>query len=141
MMEPSTHHIPWESVRWAVDFLPHFEAPDFAPGQWVWPPKEEGFATLPMWVANPTVMRFIEGLYERDLIVPFDWPNWAYGRLLMTEPHRIPKATARTCLRLLTMHVRAERFNEGHLASTFDNGQMATILRRLKVLVEGRVGP
>jgi hypothetical protein len=32
--------------------------------------------------------------------------------------------------KLLTLHVRADRFSEGHLAHLFETGQMVMILKR-----------
>jgi hypothetical protein len=132
--------IDWEQVRWAVGFLAAFEVHDFEAGVWSQSKVEDGALTLPFWTPSPVVERFLAGLNERGLIVNFDWPRWWHGRGLARDPARIGHAGARTCLKLLTLHVRADRFTEGHLAAMFESGQIVAILRRLKVLLDAQAG-
>ena len=40
-----------------------------------------------------------------------------------------------TCRRLLTVHVRRNRFVEGHLGWAFDGGYFVAVLRRIEALV------
>ena len=46
-------------------------------------------------------------------------------------------ADSEPILKLLTTHVRKERFCEGHLAAMFEDGHIVALLRRLKVIREG----
>ena len=43
----------------------------------------------------------------------------------------LSKANLQTLRKLLTAHVRADRFTEGHLAAMFESGHMTMILKRI----------
>lgn len=97
----------------------------------MWAPPREvepTVVTMPAWSPSPTVNRSLDGLYERELIVVFDCPRRWYGLGLMRSSERIKRASGCTCLKLLTVHMRIERFNAGHLAAMFECGQITAIL-------------
>ena len=67
------------------------------------------------------------------MIIPFDWRSWSEeAERYQMDPEALQAADLLTLRKLLTAHVRAERFAEGHLASVFESGHIAAILRRLK---------
>ena len=120
-------------------FLPAFEDPDVAfseplelqpevPGVIVWdePPL------------SPLAEEFIQALHDHGWIVAFDWVRWELGPRL--DQHRELIATARveTLRRLLTCHVRADHFTDGHLLYAFESGGFTVILRRLQHLYHRR---
>ena len=125
--------IPWDGVRNAVKYLPRFEKPGFFFGRWN-DVKVGGFPPV-YWEPSKPVERFVRGLYDDGLIVTFDWPSWDYGKELGPNHEAISQLDALTCLKLLTMHVRADRFTEGHLSCVFEDGTIASILRRLRELL------
>lgn len=43
----------------------------------------------------------------------------------------VQKANLQTLRKLLTVHVCADRFTEGHLAAMFESGHIAMILKRM----------
>jgi HKD family nuclease len=71
-----------------------------------------------------------------DFIYPFDWGAWSAdeGAAFFTDPDAIARATLDDLRRLMTCHVRKERFCEGHLASV-SYEHWCAILRRAEVLV------
>lgn len=48
------------------------------------------------------------------------------------------KATLKTCIKLLTLHARKERFVDGHFASMVQSGHITAILYRLSNLRRAR---
>lgn len=119
-------------MRAILSFLPVFEQLDFKPGEWQTPPGTLGYFDY-----APVVLEFLSALSKHNFIFPFDWPNWQEGKQLIEHPERIQSANLSTLRRLLTLHVRADRFSEGHLARVFETGQMVMILRRIAEIAEG----
>jgi ADP-ribosyl-[dinitrogen reductase] hydrolase len=115
-----------DNLQAVLRFLPLFEQPDFSPGEWVAP---EGH--LPYFNYTPEVLDFIRALSANGFIQPFDWMKWWEGKQLVDNPALIAKTNLQTLRKLLTAHVRANRFTEGHLAGTFESGHMALILKRM----------
>jgi O-acetyl-ADP-ribose deacetylase (regulator of RNase III) len=80
-----------------------------------------------------------------ELTLPgFDWPSWRpEAQRFVDEPARVASADATTLRRLLTLHVRAERFDEGHLSWAVREGHVAAIVERLAAMrrhpVAGRI--
>ena len=52
----------------------------------------------------------------------------------MDDPAALAAADFDTVRRLLTLHVRADRFNAGHLGAVARSGHLAAVLRRLRAL-------
>ncbi len=126
-----------EVIDWAVSFIEKFENPDEP--LFVWHPQktlDDGAMTFPCCELSPDVMDFHEGLYKKGLIIPFDWGDWKAGKNYLDNPELLAKAPLIDCLKLLTCHVRADRFNEGHLASVLENGHITDILRRMREIRE-----
>ena len=131
--------IPWEGVRWVVEHLEEFELTDTVFGRWEGgETAPDGPFILPIWIPSDSMRDFIQGLYDRGLMMNFDWTAWEYGRDLAGDFDRIARSNAQTCLKLLTAHVRSDRFVEGHLAAELKGGGITAILRRLKVLLNSR---
>jgi hypothetical protein len=81
---------------------------------------------------EPEVDAFMDDLNLLGFTHPFDWPRWRVkGMAVQLDPGRLAAADLTDLVKLLTMHVRAERFNEGHWARALDDGWFAGILRRL----------
>ena len=84
---------------------------------------------------SPEVLRFIQTLYNENLIFVFDWSSWKEeAERHMNDPDLVAQADLSVLRRLLTLHVRADRFNDGHIAHEIDSGHILAILRRLKVI-------
>jgi len=80
---------------------------------------------------------FIRTLNEQNVLVPFDWPSWQEeAQRYRSDPEALAGANLLTLRRLLTTHVRADRFVEGHLASVLESGHITAILCRLREIRE-----
>lgn len=92
------------------------------------------------WVEyNEPVIQFIEAVYGLTSVIPegFNWPDWqSEAAKYVDNPARLDSADIETCAKLLLVHVRKDRFCEGHLATMLENGHIAAVVRRLKELKE-----
>jgi O-acetyl-ADP-ribose deacetylase len=87
------------------------------------------------YVYSSEVSAFIRSLYREGFVIDFNWPKWSeQAKQLVDHPDLLAKADLDSLRKLLTAHVRAERFVSGHLAKMLDSGHIVTILKRLKQL-------
>ena len=124
------------TVDWkaAIAFLAAFEAPSYTFGRWHQPEDQPGYYEY-----SPEVIAFIETLYAASVVLDFDWPSWQPQAMRYWEqPSRLHSARLLTLRKLLTLHVRADRYVEGHLASMLESGHITAILRRVAHLVAHR---
>jgi hypothetical protein len=92
---------------------------------------------FPYFSFSHEVDEFIDTLYKQDMIIPFDWRNWREeAQHYQTDPEALERADLLTLRKLLTVHIRTDRFAEGHLASVFESGHITAILHRLKQVRE-----
>lgn len=61
------------------------------------------------------------------------WDEEAHIRV--DDPDAVRSADLLTCRKLLTTHVRANRFSEGHLAGVIKSGHIAAVLLRAAELI------
>ncbi|MGC9435019.1 MAG: DUF6508 domain-containing protein [Methanomicrobiales archaeon] len=107
-------------------FFPEFKDPDFSPGCVV---EEEG--VFPWFEHGPSVSAFLRTLYTRNVIVMFDRTGWRNETLnYYHRPDHLETADPATLRRLLTPHVRKDRYCEEHLVWMFEGGHIVAILRR-----------
>lgn len=86
---------------------------------------------------SPILSRIMSGVYDSGLRIIFDWGAWQdEARRICYEPGLLEKADLETISKLLTMHMRKERFCEGHLAGVCEEGLMLRTLQRLRVLYD-----
>jgi hypothetical protein len=122
-------------------FLPLLEAPGFSAGKLaggeVVGRNAEGapIRQMPYFVYAPALQELVQELYDGGWIQDFDWPSWqGEAERYYEHPELVGRARFRTLVRLLTTHVRKDRFCEGHLAAMVEGGHVAAILRRLQEL-------
>ncbi len=85
------------------------------------------------YVYSKEVGEFIEILDSEEFVTPFDWSNWQNEAAKFVEQPKLLESAELTILqKLLTTHIRKERFHSGHLAAMIDNGHILAILKRLK---------
>ena len=113
-----------------LPFLERIEDTGFTGGTWH---KAPGIMS---WFSEDKVVReFRRVLYANGWITPveFRWTEWQHvASAYVASPDKVESADAVTIKKLFTTHVRKDRFCEGHLASTFEDGHIAALLRRLK---------
>lgn len=81
------------------------------------------------------ICSFIKTLYEENFIICFDWVDWQKeAKSLIDNPSLLNLADISTIQKLLTTHVRQERFSSGHLVKMIDNGHILAIMKRMAVI-------
>lgn len=96
----------------------------------------DGSMQVPFVTYAPAVERLLRAIYEHNLIVTFDWTSWQAEAQPFLDPATANAASVEEVRRLLTLHVRKERFVEGHFAEMVSNGHIGVLLRRLGTLIE-----
>ncbi|MBN1612037.1 MAG: DEAD/DEAH box helicase [Polyangiaceae bacterium] len=107
------------------------------------PPTDDGVFVMPIWRYEPHVEAFQRVAYEHNLVFSFDWPAWLEtpeGRQFRESSEGIATADLLMLRRLTTVHVRKERFCEGHLAEMAERGDLAALARRIIEVVGSRKG-
>lgn len=121
-----------EQIDAVIAFLPTFERADFVPSKCV---IESG--TFPYHIFAKELDQFDKAVYDGGFISSFDWPDWqSEAERYFADPEILHAADLQVIRKLITVHVRKERFCEGHLPAMVSCGHMAAILRRLKELRE-----
>ena len=78
----------------------------------------EGVMVLGCVEYHPAVRGFEKACYRNGFVQPFDWPAWAPSiRRYMQEPELVASARVWTCIRLISAHIRCERFCGKRLTS------------------------
>jgi len=122
-----------EGIRKILEFLPLFKSNGFETGKWhTSRNNDENDLTLPCYEYSELVGKFIQTLYDEGFIYPFDWSKWNYGIKLSQNNELMQKANLLNLRKLVTAHVRQDRFCEGHLASLLENGIIVKILERIQ---------
>ena len=115
-----------------LKFLPIFEQPGYVFGEWHSPEGQ-----FPYYSMSREVMDFIEALSDQEIIFSFDWPSWQEEAVqYVSDPGAVEQADLLTLRKLLTLHVRKDRFVEGHLAHMLEDGHITAVLRQLNKIRE-----
>ena len=86
---------------------------------------------MPYAVYSPAVDRTLRALAGLGAIVPFRWPEWS-GVQDYRGPDALDAAPVADAVRMVTAIVRAERFSDGSIAATLDDGTLLAAIRRLR---------
>lgn len=125
-----------EQIQVVAKFLPIFEnidPDDFA--HMIPPPMiREDVLVLGHIEYHGAVHEFMTACYENGFVQSsFDWVTWSKeGRRYMMDPTLVGSARLATCIKLITAHLRAERFCDGHLDDVLRSGHIIALLRRLQ---------
>jgi len=133
--EVSTAKVSKEGVCRLLSFLPFFEAWDetdygVGPGAAV---VEQGVGHTGLALLPAKASEFVAACYEEGFVQPFDWTKWTrrHEGALASDAF-IAEADLSAIIKMLTAHIRADRFCEGHLLSVMRDGTILKILRRLR---------
>ena len=119
-----------EQIDDVLQFISIFEQEDFAASE-VKAPKGH----LPFHASEDDVSRFCDVLQDSGFIYSFDWPSWQDEAIRFYErPEHLVTASLQTIRKLLTLHVRKDRFCEGHFPDMIENGHIMAVLHRLNVV-------
>lgn len=84
---------------------------------------------------TPDVRDFIHAAYEGGFVFPYPWVEWQdQAERYVLNPQTMAEASLKDVCKLLTCHMRKERFCSGHLSSMFACGHIVEVLRRLQTL-------
>ena len=124
-----------DGIDRVCQFLPIFEQEEYEFAKVGGGKSKDGNITLPCSVYSPEVLEFERLLHNENLIFAFDWTKWQkQAEQLCADPEALKSANLLTIRKLLTTHIRKERFCEGHLLSVLESGHISNILKRLKEL-------
>lgn len=141
IVDPRERPLTRDDFEAILRFLPAFKEPDVAFTEPLEPrPEEPGVIVWDEPGLSPLAAEFIAALHEHGWIVAFDWVKWDLGPRLDQHRELIAGARVETLRRLLTCHVRADRFTSGHLQYVFESGGFTAILQRLQQLYQARYG-
>ncbi len=114
-----------------LEFIPVFEEPGFCPTGQI-PVDEDNW---PDEVFLKLVSRFMDACYKNGFVVKFDWENWETEALSYVRDHALLKEADLLVLRrLLTWHIRQNRFTKNHVATMIASGHILLMLKRLSEL-------
>ncbi len=117
-----------QSLDRVLAFLPLFEDQDSK-----FYDVATDFSSSEPYIYTNEVNKFIKILYSQEFVIPFDWSAWQdEAAKFVEQPKLLESAELTTLQKLLTIHVRKERFCSGHLAAMIDSGHILAILKRLK---------
>jgi ADP-ribosylglycohydrolase len=121
------------NIQAVLAWLPVIQSPAFQTGSWVADPGK-----MPYFDYNPETDRLRAAFGQNGFIVVFPWPDWIEGRRFSQDPGLLRYAGLQTLRKLITMHIRADRFNEGHWAGVIESGLLAAILQRMAEIDSSR---
>jgi hypothetical protein len=128
----TTYHPTPEQTDAVSAFLSAFEREDFVPSKVQAPPGK-----FPDHAFVDKLSQFHQAVYDNGFVFSFDWPACQEeARRYYEQPELLGTADLQVLRKLITLHVRKERFCEGHLSAVVKSGYMAALLRRLKELRE-----
>lgn len=88
------------------------------------------------------VTQLMNSLHDSGLLLIFDWSAWQdEANRYVLHPEQLRSADILTLRKLLTLHIRKERFCEGHFGAVIDSGHIKRILEQLKELRAQMGGP
>ena len=115
-----------ENILKILEFLPYFESEDHVFFQ------IDNQNLMDPYVYDGKVLDFIKTLYDENIIYSFDWVKWQPEAIEYYDSLDLLKnADLDTLRKLLTVHIRKERFCSGHLAQVIKTGHLLNILKRL----------
>jgi ADP-ribosyl-[dinitrogen reductase] hydrolase len=83
-------------------------------------------------------VEFMQACYDEGFVQSFDWMAWGNTRPPeLRSDATLEDADLRTIVKLLTFHMRADRFDVGHLHEALSQGAIEKILRRLSEIFRG----
>jgi hypothetical protein len=125
-----------EQLDAVLRHLPALEDPEVDFGYLVPPVRgDNGVITIGYFVESEQVSSLRSDLEGQGIIFPFRWSEWLdEAKHLYTEPSALQKADLLSLRKLLFLHIRKERFCQGHWVNMLKEGHIAAILRRIQVL-------
>ena len=85
---------------------------------------------------HPVLEEFRAALYRNGFVRDFNWWSWheREGWKYIEDPTLLKSADVKTCIKLLTLAVRCDRFAEGYLGALVRSRRVPAVLARLREL-------
>ena len=114
-----------------LPFLQRFTDDGFTVGAWHSPPGQ-----FPWFELSEPVSEFQQSLYDNGWVKPsFDWGKWQEAaQEYVEQPQKIDTANITVIQKLLTTHVRKERFAKGIWPRCLRTGMWWDCCERLKTI-------
>jgi hypothetical protein len=125
-------------IEAVLKHLPILTKPNPSVSQWHSSERKDGVIEMPREEHSAEISQLLSDLYENCFVVDFDWPSWeTSARGYVEDAERLKTASLDTLQRLLTTHVRKDKFCEGHFSEMVRCGHIRAILERLAALHGG----
>jgi hypothetical protein len=110
--------------------------PDVPISTWHSGKTDDGAFLVPTEEHSSEIEALIADLNKYQFVRSFDWPSWHRSAVKYVENNSgaVQRANLGTLVKLLTLHVRKDRFSEGHFSAMVRSGHIRAILERLAVL-------
>jgi O-acetyl-ADP-ribose deacetylase len=127
---PSTPNT--DNLEAVLHLLPSIEKEEALLGEVV---VKEG--VFPYWTYSDLFENFVQTLYDNGWIIDFNWPQWQEeAKDYIDNIATLKKADLETLQKLITLHVRKNRFCDGHLVSIIKSGHIGDIFHRAKEILQ-----
>jgi DNA segregation ATPase FtsK/SpoIIIE-like protein len=128
----TAHEPSGEDLAFVAALLPDLQRIETKPAEWRGGERQpDGSIQMPHAEYAPEVDRLLHAVYEHKLVIEgFDWGAWTEAEQFR-DLARIRTASLEEVRRLITLHVRMDRFSEGHLAEVITSGHITALLLRL----------
>ena len=121
-----------ENIKNLLKYLPVFNEPGYSPGK---PRYEKKGNSVTLWpyCYNDAVRGFMNSCYKEGFMYSYNWSEYS-GKVKEIQSRKSPydEASLFEMCKILTGHMRNERFCDGHVASVIENGMMQALLGRLE---------
>ncbi|MBN8589816.1 MAG: hypothetical protein J0L94_16000 [Rhodothermia bacterium] len=96
--------------------------------------EEEGQISVSRFYESEILRQFLEVVHHQTpIMIVFDWVNWQQGKDLIRNINSdFSSLLIPDLCKLITLLVRADRFNGGLLQSSIDNGLVLKLLLEIK---------
>ncbi len=110
----------WEEL---IALIPEIEKTDYS-------------SVVTGWDYPEIVSRFHDIVYDKKMILLFDWPKWMEARELLDDKEAdFSELDLIKLCKLITVIVRNDRFSTGYLGGRFEDGIILKILYRIKQII------
>jgi hypothetical protein len=94
-----------------------------------------GVRSMPYVEQSELVTNFVQVMYDKNLVINFDWKNWDEGRAWMAseDEAKYKDLNAEFAVKLITTMIRQDRYADGTLVRWFEAGLIQKLLGWLLV--------
>ena len=94
---------------------------------------ESGVMQWPYMVRNQVVDDFVRFMYDKGLVIDFDWGGWKKGRewYRSIDENKYNNLDSLTILKLLTAVIRNDHFSESAIVNAFEEGTFPKLIDNL----------